>query len=404
MGLKPIGSEKLTGQDKINRIMEIATYGEVEKNNDYHTKTVSFSKKASDGNTYAIVMEKDGYYLKRGINESELDYVDGLHNKRRNRFKSYGSALKRMNLIFKPLNEEFNGGEADPMFEQSSNENKFVLKTPETEMDVTTDDEDLDMGDEDLDMGDEELAMDDEELDMDDEEVEMGDEEAEEEMEGFMKPIQKLTGKLGQKLRDAGEELGSADIKYVLNSVISAVDLDTLDTEDKDDVLSRFEEDETVYGDEELGDEELAMDDEDLDMDVEDIEDEGEGEEFDMSAMMPESRKKRKNVISGAKTLKGKSGVKEGVAMKSLKNRVSQLLESYVTKQTPQDYIKETVEKSKLNNTIKKLSKSIEQEIRVKKYLKENKYSRVKGLTKKGNIVILSDNKNIFVNREGKIQ
>ena len=64
-----------------------------------------------------------------------------------------------------------------------------------------------------------------------------------------------------------------------------------------------------------------------------------------MSAMMPESRKKRKNVISGAKTLKGKSEVKEGVAMKSLKNRVSQLLESYVTKQTPQDYIKEAVEK-----------------------------------------------------------
>ena len=62
------------------------------------------------------------------------------------------------------------------------------------------------------------------------------------------------------------EELGSADIKYVLNSVISAVDLNTLDTEDKDDVLSRFEEDETAYGDEELGDEELAMDDMD-DMD-----------------------------------------------------------------------------------------------------------------------------------------
>ena len=31
MGLKPIGSEKLTGQDKINRIIEIANYGNVEK-------------------------------------------------------------------------------------------------------------------------------------------------------------------------------------------------------------------------------------------------------------------------------------------------------------------------------------------------------------------------------------
>ena len=389
MGLKPIGSEKLTGQDKINRIMEIATYGEVEKNNDYHTKTVSFSKKASDGNTYAIVMEKDGYYLKRGINESELDYVDGLHNKRRNRFKSYGSALKRMNLIFKPLNEEFNGGEADPMFEQSSKENKFVLKTPESEVDVNTDEE-LDMDDEELDMGDEELAMDDEELDMDDEELDMDVEGPEEEMEGTMKPIQKLTGKLGQKLRDAAEELGSADIKYVLNSVISAVDLNTLDTEDKDDVLSRFEEDETAYGDEELGDEELAMDD------IDDMDDmEGEGEEFDMSSMIPESRRKRKNTITE------KVG---GVAMKSLKNRVSHLLESYVVKKTPQEYIKETISKNKINNTIKKISKTVEQEIRVKKYLNENKYSKLKGITKKGNVVILSDDINVHITREGKVK
>ncbi len=30
--LKPIGSEKLQGDDKIKRIMEIAQYGEVQKN------------------------------------------------------------------------------------------------------------------------------------------------------------------------------------------------------------------------------------------------------------------------------------------------------------------------------------------------------------------------------------
>jgi hypothetical protein len=475
MALKPIGSEKLTGQDKIKRIMEIATYGETERNTSYHTQTLSFSKKGSDGNTYAIVQEKDGYYLKRGINESELDYVDGIHNKKRNRFKSYGSALKRMNLIFKPLNEEFNNGEATPIFEQSSEENKFVLKTPEAEVDVTTDEIG---GEEDFDLGaDEELAMDDEELAMDDEEVEMDDEEAEEEMEGFMKPIQKLTGKLGQKLRDAGEEIGSADIKYVINSVISAVDLDTLDDEDRDDILSRFEEDETAYGDEELGDEELALDDEELAMDdmddMEGLEDEGEGEEFDMETMIPESRGKRKNIISEqllmppvgpllpfvdpklAKVIKKakdekaiqkftaaqiamveaalvafpsgaiykalkhiikvykaketgkaatKAAVKEGIAMKSLKNRVSQLLESYVVKKTPQEYIKDKVKKNKINETIKKLSRTIEQELSVKKYLSENKYSKLKGLTKNGNIAILSDNTNIFITREGSIK
>ena len=558
MGLKPIGSEKLRGDDKIKRIMEIARYGESEKNTEYHTQTVSFSKKATDGNVYAIVNEKDGYYLKRGINESELDYIDGLNNKKKNRFRSYSAALKRLNLVFKPLNEEFNEGKADPMYEQSDLENKFVLKTPEAEVDVTTDEMG---GEEDVDLGaDEELAMDDEELDMDDEELAMDDEAGEEEeMEGFMKPIQKLTGKLGQKLRDAEEELGSADIKYVINSVLSAVDLDSLDVEDRDDILGRFEEDETAYGDEELGDEELAIDDEELDIDdMEGLEDEGEGEEFDMEAMVPESTRKRKNIISeqhkmarkmiqfiskklkdvidkgqkdastltkteialltagltifpagpifvaitaiikavdalepktkkalrrvakesfgkrkniiseqlvflpllpplypfvkpelvkilkkakdekaiqkltaaqiamaeaaliafpsGAifKALKhiikiyakdaGKAATKTDVKKESLKNRVSELLESYVTKQTPKEYIKERVSRNKLNGTIKKLSRTIEQELSVKKYLSENKYSKVKGLTKEGKIVISSGEQNIVVNKDGRIK
>ena len=282
MALKPIGSEKLTGQDKINRIMEIATYGETEKNTAYHTQTLSFSKKASDGNTYAIIQEKDGYYLKRGINESELDYIDGINNKKRNRFKSYGAALKRMNLIFKPLNEEFNNGEPTPLYEQSDTENKFVLKTPEAEVDVTdvTTDEvggedELDFGDDELEMGDEELAMDDEELDAD------------------------------------------------------VVDLD--------------------FGDDEMEDE-------------------------------------------------------EELAMESLKGRVSQILESYVKKQTPKEYLQEKLNKNKINESIKKLSRSIEQELSVKKYLNENKYSKLKGLTKKGEIVILSDDKNIFIKKDGSIK
>ena len=103
--------------------------------------------------------------------------------------------------------------------------------------------------------------MGDEEMDVD---VDVEDEGGEEDMEGFMKSIQKLTGKLGQKLRDVEEEMGSADIKYVINSVISAVDLDNLDDEDREDILDRFEEDESDYGDEEPI-EDLEMDDEELD-------------------------------------------------------------------------------------------------------------------------------------------
>ena len=127
--LKAIGSEKLTGQDKIKRIMEIATYGESSKNTDYHTSTNSFSKRAADGVLYAIVQEKDGYYVKSGLNESELDYVNGLANKRRNRYRSYSAALKRINLMLKPINEQYNSGHGDSLYEQAEEE-KVVIKTP----------------------------------------------------------------------------------------------------------------------------------------------------------------------------------------------------------------------------------------------------------------------------------
>ena len=62
------------------------------------------------------------------------------------------------------------------------------------------------------------------------------------------------------------------------------------------------------------------------------------------------------------------------------------------------------MEKNKINETIKKLSQTVEQELSVKKYLNENKYSKLKGLTKKGNVAILSDNKNVFITKEGSIK
>ena len=377
--LKPIGSEKLTGQDKINRIMEIARYGEVTKNDDYHTSTNSFSQKAADGKTYAIIQEKDGYYLKCGINESELDYVSGGMNKKKDRFGSYAKALKRMNLIFKPLNEEYNEGKGHSMYDEMDEQEKFVLNVADEggdeEMDMDMDMGDEDMGDED--MGDEELDMD---MDMGDEDVEV-DVDAEVDMEGFMKPIQKLTGKLGQKLRDSGEEMGSADIKYVLNSVISAVDLENLDDEDKDDVLDRFEDDEAAYGDDEEMDMDVDMGDEELDMDM-DVDD----EELDMD-MEDE----------------------EEMAMESLKNRVGSLLESYISKKEkksidPKEYLKSRLTNIIKENSLTKKATTIEQEMAIKKIVKKNKNINLKKNNKNGDVILESKNKKIVVKKNGNIK
>jgi hypothetical protein len=59
-----------------------------------------------------------------------------------------------------------------------------------------------------------------------------------------MAEVQKFAGKLGQELRDQKEKMESDDIKYVLNMIISAVDLDKLEDEDIEDIGKKFDRDE----------------------------------------------------------------------------------------------------------------------------------------------------------------
>ena len=79
-----------------------------------------------------------------------------------------------------------------------------------------------------------------------------------------LKTIQKLTGKLAQKLRtfqetetEGGEEMTSKDTKYVINSILSALDLDNLDEDDKEEIVNKFEGDD--MGGEDIGMEDTGM-------------------------------------------------------------------------------------------------------------------------------------------------
>jgi hypothetical protein len=309
--LRPLGSEKLQGPDKLKRIMEIATYGQSnESNNDY--KSADYSIQLADGNHYGIVKEKLGYIVKKGINESELDYIEPMKNRKYH--KSFSQAMKKINLLAGELNRIHEHVENISLIGEQK---RFVLKTPESEKpapqpEPETDelDLDLDMGGEesatdeldldlDMDMGGEELSTDELDLDLD---MDMGGEEPSTDEGGVdgLKIIQKLTGKLGQKLRtmDQRQGLSSEDIKYVLNSIISAVDLAKLSEEDREDVLSKFESDDIIdYGvddeaelDIDAGEDELDFD---LDMsDEESDETETEIEEGDMYASFGDYRRK----------------------------------------------------------------------------------------------------------------
>lgn len=55
-----------------------------------------------------------------------------------------------------------------------------------------------------------------------------------------LKEIQKLTGKLTQQMREMGENFQPKDIKYVLNSIISAANMATLPETDKNDIINKI--------------------------------------------------------------------------------------------------------------------------------------------------------------------
>lgn len=246
--MKPIGSEKLGNDEKIKRILEL-TYYNNQNNTTQSSKKAEFISETVNG-TYGIVKEKDGYYVKKGLNEDTLDYIGGLFMKNKNRFSSYAEAFKRLDLL---------KGQ-----EELQEETKYVLKinkpSPQTEAPTQqpspapsspapsspTDDSSVPPVGDSSDIGG--LGGDTPEPPIGDDTGVSPDGQGIGEDE-HLKVIQKLTGKLGQKLREYSDKLESDDIKYVLNSIISAIDINKLDDGAKEEILSKFDPDENGLGD-----------------------------------------------------------------------------------------------------------------------------------------------------------
>ena len=125
--LKPLGSEKLNGMDKINRIMEIARYKETPKQSINELSTTNYTITLPDGNIYAIVKEKLGYVIKSGLNESTLDYVN--HMRHRKHYRSYSEAMKKLNLMASEVNRVSGFEENISLIgEQTDVKKKLILK------------------------------------------------------------------------------------------------------------------------------------------------------------------------------------------------------------------------------------------------------------------------------------
>ena len=444
--LQPLGSEKLQGMDKIQRILEISRFRENTPSSINETSKSEYSLTLADGNEYNIVREKTGYIIKQTISESSVDYLAPIQD--RQYFKSYSQALRKLNLMAKDMNEIYGNEQGTSLF---SEQKKFVLKTPEKKNTSPTDDVEnipapapmapapmapapmapSPTGDEDMSMGDEEMPTDD--MGMGDEEMPtddmgMGDEEGTTEPVGdnnddtvTFKLIQKLTGKLGQKLRvlntNEEDEMSSKDIKYVINSILSALDLENLDEEDKEDIMNKFE---GVEADEE--------DDFDNDFDPSSDEEEEGGEEEEepigfgdmdgsysdlgkdiaMKTMMKAMTPGQFNEEDDDDSHIGR--IADSLFMEA---KVEDVLIGYFNISEGEKKFNSKIgktrleqkknQKSKRNLEIKRLSESLDQEIAARKFLNENKSASFVGKTNKKNLVFETNNKQIKVTPKGRI-
>jgi len=403
--LKPLGSEKLTGQDKIKRIMEIARFNEVIPTNINETARSEYSISLADGNRYEIVKERQGYIIKKTISESETDYIEPMKN--RKYYSSYSQAFKRLNLVAGELNRINENEDGVSLYGEQK---KFTLKTPKpaeapapaAEVPATPPPvpapalppspsaempagDDMGMGMEDMGMAPEaEVEVD---ATMDVESPETGEEET-----VSFRTIQKLTGKLTQKIRtlDTQEGMTSEDIKYVINMVLSSLDLKSLSEEDKEDIMGKFDEESEDLGGDDMGG--LDMTD---DSEVEDIQ-----ADMDVPVEGYEMGEEDMDYGNGAifDSIFGESSV-DKVISKYFEISKKEILES---KEKHSQKKRSVISQSKKQmEEVIRLSETIEQELTAKKFLNENSNAKIVGLTNKKNLVFENKGKQIKISPEG---
>lgn len=448
--IRPLGSERLEGLDKIKRIMEIAKYKDASSNPINENTSSEYNITFADGNSFGIVKEKQGYIIKQMLEEGQSEYIEPMKN--RKYFSSYSQALKKLNLMIKENNSLVGNEEGVSLFGEQK---KFVLKTPQAAAEQapvapeepvapTLPEPELPSTEE-MPAPDAEAPVDDVSVDTE-MGMEMDSEPTDNEPVSF-KVIQKLTGKLTQKIRQFGSEneMSSEDIKYVINMVLSSVDLTNLSTEDKDEIMNKFESDEAdavVDGGDDKDGTDITDDTEVEDiqnfMDVEndaDMVDAGakpegfgkiEAEEQWQAAIAPaiermamsyaanKAADKVSDMFSNEEEIEEESSVEKSLLDHLFsESKVDKVLSKYFEvkdseKRMIQEkrsvkniQLKKVIEKEM--NSVKKLSESIEQELAAEKFLEENFGFSLIGKTNKKNLVFEKNNKQTKISPEGLI-
>jgi len=453
--LKPIGSEKLQGMDKLRRIMEIARFNENIPERVNENSSEEYGITLADGYQYNIVKEKNGYVIKKGINESSLDYIEPM--KGRKYYSSYSQALKRLNLITKEVNLLEGNNKNISLFKEGDemgkkiflklNKDKDTSKVESKEQATpgsapapapvpapvpapapTTGDTSQQMAGMDTlpDMTPEEggqtpespegeFTSDSPEMPTPDSDA--SDEGGQEETVTF-KTIQKLTGRLGQKLRklnsDEEGQMSSKDIKYVINSILSALNLEDLDDDDRESIMNKIEGEEMESDEEGMSDDEMSDNEDDMNLSEPGMEDEQTpGEEVtpeppseptppmkeytsideDQSFLFTPNKKMGSN--------ESYNQVEEMIEGIFSESKVDKIIRRYF--KITESEKKQIKSKRKVSDLINENSNTLVQKVSALKFFKKYPHAELIGESKNGSLIFKVGSNKIRINYEGDI-
>jgi hypothetical protein len=324
--------------------------------------------------------------------------------KGRKYYSSYSEALKRLNLITKEVNTLTGNKNNISLFtEGEEGEKKYFLKRNTNEQAPTPVPAPAPApapapvpSPEPAPAPEEELPTDD--MGMGDEMPEPDETQTEEPETVTFKMIQKLTGKLGQKLRtlnaDEENKMSSKDIKYVINSILSALELQDLDEDDREEIMTKLEG-------EELGTEDSGMDMGEPGMEEPDM----SGEEVPAEPPpAPETQEDYSSIDEYDEMEEDYSKMDNMIENIFSESKVDKILKKYFKlDEKERKVLKSKKEKRTLVERIIKNSDNIIQQVAARKLVNENKNIKFLGKSESNHLIFESNGKKIGVSTKGKL-
>ena len=217
--IRAVGSELLQGQEKHNRLIELMGIKKTVNESKKSVNNEDYIIHAADGKSYGIFRENKNFFVKYANKHTEdsndFEYIGGLVRKTKELHESYSDAFRRLNVMISDINQKYGVKNPKTLFEADK---QYMLQPEAPTSEAPTSAPTTDAG-------------------LPAPAPDTTQPAAEGDENDPVKMVQSLTGKLGQALRDnmQNEQVSNAEmVKYVLNSVLSAVDLNKLTPEDKE--------------------------------------------------------------------------------------------------------------------------------------------------------------------------